>query len=172
MILKLFAYLRGLAIDVYFSNRVNRSYVAMGAVCKSAGELIIGRISMKDGSMIKVVSGKLEVLGPLYLNRYSRIICMGNIKIGSNVLVGESVSILDHNHNFIYREQECLEFNKYVIKPVEIGSNVWIGDKVTILAGVSICSNVVIGANSVVSKSIEEPGVYGGVPSSLIRSLC
>lgn len=37
---------------------------------------------------------------------------------------------------------------------VVIGNNVWLGDKVTILAGVHIGDNVIIGANSVVTKDV------------------
>lgn len=51
----------------------------------------------------------------------------------------------------------------------------WIGDRVSIgsnatILPVTICSDVVIGAGSVVTRSIEEPGIYAGNPARKIRS--
>ena len=51
-----------------------------------------------------------------------------------------------------------------------IGNKVSIGSNATILP-VEICDNAVIGAGSVVTKSITQPGVYAGNPARLLRSL-
>ena len=53
---------------------------------------------------------------------------------------------------------------------ITIGNNVSIGSGATILA-VSICDGVVICAGSVVTRSIEEKGVYAGNPARLLRLL-
>lgn len=53
---------------------------------------------------------------------------------------------------------------------ITIGNNVSIGSGATILA-VSICDGVVIGAGSVVTRAIEEKGVYAGNPARLLRRL-
>jgi serine acetyltransferase len=45
-----------------------------------------------------------------------------------------------------------------------LGDNVVIGANSVILGPVEICDNVVIGALSLVNKSIFEPGVYVGIP--------
>jgi len=52
----------------------------------------------------------------------------------------------------------------------KIGNNVSIGTNATILP-VTICDNVVVGAGSVVTKDISEPGIYAGNPAKLIRKL-
>ena len=49
----------------------------------------------------------------------------------------------------------------------KIDSNVYIGSNSTILP-VNICSNVVIGAGSVVTKNIKIPGAYAGNPAKKI----
>lgn len=51
-----------------------------------------------------------------------------------------------------------------------IGDDVSIGSGATILA-VTICDGAVIGAGSVVTKSITEKGVYAGNPAKLLRRL-
>ena len=52
-------------------------------------------------------------------------------------------------------------------EPTNIGNNVSIGSNATILP-VDICDDVVIGAGSVVTKNITEPGVYAGCPAKKI----
>jgi acetyltransferase-like isoleucine patch superfamily enzyme len=49
-----------------------------------------------------------------------------------------------------------------------IGNNVLIGSNSSILP-VSITDNVIIGAGSVVTKNITEPGVYAGNPAKKIK---
>lgn len=51
-----------------------------------------------------------------------------------------------------------------------IGNNVSLGTNCTILP-VRICDNVVIGAGAVVTKDIDEPGIYAGNPAVLKRPL-
>lgn len=53
-------------------------------------------------------------------------------------------------------------------KATNIADHVSIGSNTTILP-VSICAHVVIGAGSVVSKDITEPGVYVGNPARKIK---
>jgi acetyltransferase-like isoleucine patch superfamily enzyme len=53
-------------------------------------------------------------------------------------------------------------------KKTVIGNNVSIGTNSTILP-VEICDNVVIGAGSVVTKNIAEPGIYAGNPARKIK---
>lgn len=51
-----------------------------------------------------------------------------------------------------------------------IGNHVSIGTNATILP-VSICDHVVIGAGSVVTRDITEPGIYAGNPARRLRSV-
>ena len=53
--------------------------------------------------------------------------------------------------------------------PVYIGDRVWIGENVVTLGGVRIGSGCVIGANSVVNRSIPENCIAAGVPASVIK---
>ena len=52
----------------------------------------------------------------------------------------------------------------------KIGNHVSIGTNSTILP-VTICDHVVIGAGSVVTKDIIEPGIYAGNPAQFLRRL-
>jgi virginiamycin A acetyltransferase len=52
---------------------------------------------------------------------------------------------------------------------VTIGNDVWIGERVTLLANITIGDGAVIGAGSVVTKSVEPYGTYAGNPARLIK---
>ena len=54
---------------------------------------------------------------------------------------------------------------------VKIGIDVWIGKDVIILGGVTIGNGSVIAARSVVTKSIPENVLAGGIPAKVIKSL-
>jgi acetyltransferase-like isoleucine patch superfamily enzyme len=55
-------------------------------------------------------------------------------------------------------------------KSTRIGARVSIGSNATILP-VSICDDVVIGAGSVVTRDISQPGIYAGNPARLLRKI-
>jgi acetyltransferase-like isoleucine patch superfamily enzyme len=52
----------------------------------------------------------------------------------------------------------------------ELGDRVSIGSNATLLP-VRICSDVVIGAGAVVTRDIDQPGIYAGNPARLLRPL-
>jgi maltose O-acetyltransferase len=55
--------------------------------------------------------------------------------------------------------------------PVVVGENVFVGDRTMILKGVTIGRDAVIGAGSVVTKSIPEAVIAAGNPARVIREL-
>jgi len=55
-------------------------------------------------------------------------------------------------------------------RPTKLGNRGSVGTNATILP-VTICDQVVIGAGSVVTKDITEPGIYAGNPARLLRKL-
>ena len=65
--------------------------------------------------------------------------------------------------------QSALKVAGYAEHPVVIGNGVWIGDSVIVLPGVRIGDGSVIGAGSVVTKSIPDYAVAAGVPARVIR---
>lgn len=53
---------------------------------------------------------------------------------------------------------------------VEIGDNVWVGAHVVVLDGVKVGKGSVIAAGAIVSKSVEEMSIVGGVPAKVIKN--
>jgi acetyltransferase-like isoleucine patch superfamily enzyme len=96
------------------------------------------------------------------------------IIIGNNVLLASKVYISDHYHGQITKEALLLRpaLRKLYSKgPVVIEDNVWLGEGVVVLPNVTIGKNSIVGANSVVTKSIPRNSVVAGNPARIIREL-
>lgn len=82
---------------------------------------------------------------------------------GFNLLAHDySFSVLTHTHGVIL--QSGGDYTK-------IGNNVFAGINVTVLRGVTIGDNVIIGAQSVVTKDIPSNTVYGGNPARFLMTI-
>ena len=99
------------------------------------------------------------------------------IDIGSNVLIASNVQIYTATHSTKVDErmvQDCPEGQEicrtYAL-PVRIEDGVWIGGGVVILPGVTIGRNSVIGAGSVVTRSIPANCVAVGNPCRVIKQI-
>ena len=88
------------------------------------------------------------------------------VDIGKDCFIGHGVMFI----NDTFAKGGPARGDKSLWKQTKIGDNVSIGSNVTILP-VTVCSNVVIGAGSVVTKDIKTPGVYVGNPAKLIKKL-
>lgn len=91
------------------------------------------------------------------------------ISIGNNVHITSGCQFVTHDGGtLVLRKYEpSLELTA----PIKIGNDVYIGMNTIILPGVTIGDNVVVGAGSVVSKSLLGGAVYAGVPARKIRSI-
>ncbi len=56
-------------------------------------------------------------------------------------------------------------------EPIVIGPDVWIGMRTLVLKGVSIGQGTVVGAGSVVTRSLPPNVLAAGVPAKVIRNL-
>lgn len=86
------------------------------------------------------------------------------VSIGNDCFVGHGVMFVNDK----FATGRPSGGNRSLWKNTVISNNVYIGSNSTILP-VSICSNVVIGAGSVVTKDICIPGVYVGNPAIFIK---
>tara|TARA_B000000475_G_scaffold170333_1_gene137070 strand:+ start:4581 stop:5030 length:450 start_codon:yes stop_codon:yes gene_type:complete len=86
------------------------------------------------------------------------------VNIGKNCFIGHGVVFINDK----FEEQKPAYGKKHKWKSTKINSNVYIGSNCTILP-VEICSNVVIGAGSVVTKSIKIQGKYAGNPAKKLK---
>jgi len=88
------------------------------------------------------------------------------VTIGADCFIGHGVMFI----NDLFSNGGPAGGDSTKWKSTQIGNKVSIGSNATILP-VNICDEVVIGAGSVVTKDIIEPGIYAGNPAKRIRGL-
>ena len=101
------------------------------------------------------------------------------IHIGNNVLIAPNVQFYTASHPIDYRERFVENwdessgelFFRTSALPITVEDNVWIGGGSIILGGITIGFGSVVGAGSVVTKSIPAGCVAAGNPCRIIRRL-
>ena len=89
------------------------------------------------------------------------------VRIGDHTLFGPAVQVYTATHPLEAAQRRKQEFGK----PVAIGSDVWVGGAAVICPGVTIGDRTVIGAGSVVTRSIPAGVFAAGNPCRVIREL-
>lgn len=120
-------------------------------------------------------NSKVLVFGnDIQINDFVHIAAAEHVEIGNNVLIAGKVFITDINHGnysdgIISSPNEHPKNRALSSKPVIIHDDVWIGELVSILPGVEIGKGCIIGANSVVTKSIPDFCIAAGNPAKIIK---
>jgi maltose O-acetyltransferase len=90
------------------------------------------------------------------------------IRIGDDVQVGPRVQLLTPTHPL---QPELRRAKWEAAEPITIGNNVWLGGGVIVCPGVTIGSDTVVGAGSVVTRDLPAGVLAVGTPASVVRSL-
>lgn len=142
-------------------------------VVRNQGRLRIGNRVRLIGTLTPIelgtgIEGCLEIGDGVFINYGSSIAAMQSIRIGAKCSIGTYAIIMDNNFHRIEpdRRDEMPES-----APVVLEENVWLGSRVTILPGVTIGRDSVIGAGSVVTRSIPPQSLAAGVPARVIKTI-
>jgi acetyltransferase-like isoleucine patch superfamily enzyme len=94
-----------------------------------------------------------------------------SICIEDDVMMGAGVHIYINNHKFDRVDIPFIDQGYYPDEAVVIKKGSWIGANVILLPGVTIGENSVVGAGSVVTKSIPSNVVAAGNPARVLKNL-
>lgn len=136
-------------------------------IWENEGALIIkGKVGIGRGSKISIGKNAILMLGENFsIIGKSEIICQKEITFGANCLLSWDILIMDTDFHSVF-DNHCRLINSP--KPIHIGNHVWIGCRNTILKGISIADNVVVSANSTITRCIEETNcIVGGHGKSI-----
>lgn len=125
-----------------------------GAYAVGCSRISIGaRVVVRPGSMFFGESEELEK----------------SIVIEDEVMLGSGVHIYINNHRFDRMDIPLIDQGYYPDSAVRLKRGCWIGANSVILPGVTIGENSVVGAGSVVTRSVADGTVVAGCPA---RVLC
>jgi acetyltransferase-like isoleucine patch superfamily enzyme len=110
----------------------------------------------------------IEIGENFYTNHNCIILDGAKVVFGDNVFIAPNCTFSTAGHPLDSEQRNRgLEY----AYPITVGDNVWIGASVTVLPGVTIGSNSVIGAGSVVNRDIPEGVVAVGNPCRTLRKI-
>jgi len=172
------------AIDVTLGRRVRieiephtTSAVHIGPLCRvgdeveihlRGGELHLGRaVDVRRGCVLEV-AGRLELMGPNLIQRYSSLHCDDTVTIGAYAVLSEQVTVVDSTHPKGGPSHWFLDDLR--TSPVTIGPHAWVGAKATVARGVHVGQRAVVSANSLVVRDVAPGWLVSGVPASPVRA--
>lgn len=147
----------------------NPQYIEFGENFSAENRLKIDAIDRYGNDIFKpeiIIGDNVAFINDVHIGAISKIV------IGDGCLLASRIYISDHSHGEINKESLDISPIKRPLTSkgdVIIGKNVWIGEGVSILPNVTIGDNCIVGANAVVTKSIPENCIVGGVPAKIIK---
>jgi hypothetical protein len=120
----------------------------------------------------RIIVGK----GRVVLGSHSNVQCFttiaagdGVVSLGDHVRIGPNCSLLGADHE--YRDRETPIHMQPMTNPgLKIGDDVWIGANCVVLPGIEIGRGCVVGAGSVVTRSLPPYSVAVGNPARVIKN--
>jgi acetyltransferase-like isoleucine patch superfamily enzyme len=149
-------------IHIHHSSRVSmRSIISVA----NGGSITIGKnCDIHPYAMLLAQGGDIRIGDHCSVNPFTIIYGLGGTSIGNGVRIAAHCVIVPENHN---RGSDAVPLYKSGSSKIGIivEDNVWIGSGVRVLDGVRIGRNSVIGAGSVVTRSVPPDSTAVGVPA-------
>jgi acetyltransferase-like isoleucine patch superfamily enzyme len=94
--------------------------------------------------------------------------CVNRLEIGHDVTIGDNVYIADSHHDYSNPALGVLD-QPLLPGRITIGQGAWVGYGAFIAGNVSLGEHSIVGANSVVTRSVPAYTVVAGVPARPIK---
>lgn len=150
---------------------VGSGIIRLGRNIRINSSLLSNPIGGDTKTILSTVSGAIIEIGDNTGISNIAIICKKKIKIGKNVLIGGSTKVYDSDFHSLVYEIRNSEGDTATAKPVEIKDGAFIGAHCIILKGVTIGEKSIIGAGSVVTKSVPDGEIWAGNPAKYIKNI-
>lgn len=156
----------------------NNSVVIKPLILNNTKYMHLGKkVRIKEGARIecydkfadKILLPELSIEDNVIIEYNFSCLVADKVRIGKNTILASNVLITSENHG-INPEIETPYYEQPLsVGPVTIGEGCWIGEKVIILPNVSIGKKCVIGAGTIVTKSIPDYSIVVGTPARIIK---
>lgn len=104
-----------------------------------------------------------------YIGNSCHIVACCRVKIGKSVLIADRCYLSDNLHDYRDVDRSIRDNELLVLGEINIGDDSWIGENVCIYGAVTVGKHCVVGANSVLTKSIPDYSVAVGVPARVVK---
>jgi acetyltransferase-like isoleucine patch superfamily enzyme len=154
-----------------FNIKIGKGTIIPGrcTLIASGNGINIGKgVELHEGAYLHCQSGSISVGNNTSIGPYVVMYGGGNITIGPMCGIASHTSIVSTSHVFD-RNDIPIRLQCDKMEAVNIDEDVWIGTHCVITMGVNIAKGAVIGAGTVVLKSVESGSVVVGVPGRVIR---
>lgn len=112
---------------------------------------------------------KITIGARFWATRALQVYAAQEIDIGDDVLIAANVFICDCQHGFQTATAPYKDQPLQAIAPIKIGQGTWLGQNVVVMPGVTIGDYVIVGANSVVTRSLPARTIAVGMPAKVIK---
>jgi maltose O-acetyltransferase len=112
--------------------------------------------------------GRLEIGARTFVNYGCSIAATQLVRIGQDCKIGKHSILIDNNFHCVEPERRN---ERPPSAPVILENNVWLGARVIVLPGVTIGADSVVGAGSVVTRSLPPRSLAVGLPARVVRQL-
>lgn len=100
----------------------------------------------------------------------STLVCQRELTVGARVMVGGACEIIDTDfHPLDAHARAAHDASAVRTAAVDLREDAWIGGRVMILKGVTIGAGAIVGAGSVVTRSVPAGEVWAGNPARPVR---
>ncbi len=137
---------------------------------RNYGRITIGERLLMYGSTVRCElvadpGGIIEIGNRVFINYGVSISAHKLVKIGNRCQIGNYTLIMDNDYHQAGDKTTLGES-----KPIILEDDVWLGARVIVLKGVTIGQGAVIGAGSVVTRSIPPRSVAVGQPAKVVKT--
>lgn len=170
----------GKGTDIWFPEKVNFGrwvflgrYGLLNGLCRDSVR-IGDHVTLAEGFWVQGTAqlsnpgASLVIEEHVYIGPRAVLGFHGPVVIGAHTAIGANFQVSAQSHDLDARED--IATATVPSRGISVGRHCWIGNDVKVLDGVEIGDHVVIGAGSVVTKSIPAGSVAYGVPCKVVRT--
>jgi acetyltransferase-like isoleucine patch superfamily enzyme len=155
-----------------------RSYIQRPVHLEGAGCITLGaRVLVKPHGYLAAIerwgeqrmTPRIEIGDDAYIGGYVYMVAMEEISIGAGCVLAEQVFITDLEHGMDPRAGLIMQQPLKSKGAVRIGTGCFLGYRAVVLPGVMLGPHCVVGAQSVVTESVEEGSMVAGNPARVVK---
>lgn len=148
---------------------------------KSDNQIEVGANSLLASRVVYEKSGARLRIGVRSFVGLGLMSIAESIDIGDDVMVSWGSTIVDHHSHSLRARERINDVERWIagqkdwtgvrIVPVKIENRAWVGFNVSLLPGVVVGEGAIIGACSVVTRSVPPWSIAAGNPARVLREL-